>query len=41
MFSKNVCVPGKAEVEMKSRVFNMVLVREMQQLSQNLKRAVF
>jgi hypothetical protein len=27
MFSKNVCVPGKAAVEMKSKAFDMVLLR--------------
>jgi hypothetical protein len=26
-FRKNVCVPGKAAIEMKSKVFDMILLR--------------
>jgi hypothetical protein len=29
MFRKNVCAPGKAVFEMKSKVFNMVLLRDL------------
>jgi hypothetical protein len=28
-FAKNVCVPGKAAVEMKSKVFDMVFFRDL------------